>query len=207
MTKTAASSSSALGALAQTLAPDRLSDDDGEQLALLGFDDDSEGHYARHTVAGGSRRPGRPRGPTAVSRDLAKMLAHRGYRHPVEFLSSIVSMDTRELAAKLAGSGDKVELVTFDQAAEVLQVQLKAAKEAALYVAQQMPKAVEMRSDAPRAVVVIHEGGDQAGGGDRRAMSVHEPIAIEDVEYQGVSRSANGKSQAEQSHDEAKSLD
>jgi hypothetical protein len=205
MTRTAGSTSSALGALAQSIAPDRLSDEDDGQLALLGFDADSEGQYAQHTVAGGPRRPGRPLGPTAMSRDLARMLAHRGYRHPVEFLASIVSMDTRELAAKLAGSGGKAELVTFDQAEAVLNLQLKAAKEAALYVAQQMPKAVEVRTDAPRAVVVIHEGDHQGGpGGDRRAMSVHE---IDHVEYQGVSRSANGKSHDEQSHEQANPLE
>jgi hypothetical protein len=140
-----------------------------------------------------------------MSRELAKLLAHAGHRHPVEFLSSILTMDTRELAAKLAGNGQKVELVTFDQARSVLDLQLKAAKEAALYVAQQMPKAVEMRTDAPRAVVVIHEGDGQGRpSGDRRAMSVHE---IDHVEYQGVSRSANGKSHDEQSHDRANPLD
>lgn len=202
MTKTANSSSSALGALAQAIAPDRLNEDDSHQGDLLGFDDDSEGRYARHTVAGGPRRPGRPPGPIAMSRDLARMLAHRGYRHPVEFLASIVSMDTRELAAKLSGPGGSADLVTFDQAEAVLNLQLKAAKEASLYVSQQMPKAVEVRSDAPRAVVVIHEGGgDQASGGPRQAMSVHEAIELDRVEYQGVSRSANGQSHDEQSHD------
>jgi hypothetical protein len=200
MTRTANGNGSGLGALAQTMAPDRLPTDSDEQLALLGFDDDSEGRYARHTVAAG-RRPGRQPGAIArSSRELAKLLANAGHRHPVEFLSAVYSMDTRELAAKLAGGeASKLELVTFEQAEAVLNLQLKAAKEAALYVAQQMPKAVEMRTDAPRAVVVIHEGDGQGGpGGDRRAMSVHE---IDHVEYQGLSGQARDKSHDEQSHD------
>jgi hypothetical protein len=195
MTRTANGSGSALGALAQSIAPDRLGQDDDAQLELLGFDAESDGHYARHTVAGGPRRPGRPIGPQAMSRDLAKLLAHRGYRHPVEFLSSILSMDTRELAAKLAGDGDKIGLVTFDQARSVLDLQLKAAKEAALYVAQQMPKAVEMRTDAPRAVVVIHEGSAELERSDTRAMSAFEPIELQAEQYQGLSDHDRDKSQ------------
>jgi Asp-tRNA(Asn)/Glu-tRNA(Gln) amidotransferase A subunit family amidase len=195
MTRTANGSNSGLGALAQSIAPNRLADDDDKQLELLGFDEQSEGHYARHTIA--ARRPGgrQPGAIARTSRDLAKLLAHAGHRHPVEFLSAVFSMDTRELAAKLAGDGDKIGLVTFDQARAVLDVQVKAAKEAALYVAQQMPKAVEMRTDAPRAVVVIHEGSAELERSDTRAMSAFEPIELQAEQYQGLSDHDRDKSQ------------
>jgi hypothetical protein len=195
MTRTANGNGSGLGALAQSMAPDRLGQVDDEQLELLGFDAESEGHYARHTVPGG-RRAGRQPGAIArTSRDLAKLLANVGHRHPVEFLSSVFSMDTRELAAKLAGNGEQIALVTFDQARSVLDLQLKAAKEAALYVAQQMPKAVEMRTDAPRAVVVIHEGSGELERSDTRAMSAFEPIELQAEQYQGLSDHDRDKSQ------------
>jgi hypothetical protein len=137
------------------------------------------------------RGPGRPPGsPNRSTVQLKRLLHLKGYRDPVEFLASLYTMDTRELAAALrADAGAAVAGVpSFDQAHEALKLQIRAAEAALPYLHQKMPIAVEHSGDGQRPIIIVNDqhGLMQAGrvvAGDA-VMSVHDPL-----EYQGVSAS------------------
>ncbi len=144
------------------------------------------------------RGPGRP--PGSVNRttlQLQRFLTARGYRDPAEFLASIVSMDTRELAASLKGK--PVETVGFDEAAEAFKIQKGAAAELMPYWHQRKPLQVEHVGEGARPLIIINDGaagGVRVGGSDG-AMSVFDV-----VENQLLSHAAGGKSHDDKSHDE-----
>jgi hypothetical protein len=134
---------------------------------------------------GAGRPPGSPNRSTV---QLKRLLHARGYRDPVEFLSSLYTMGTRELAAALRpDQADKVPgKPTFDQQHEILKLQIRAAEAALPYLHQKMPIAVEHSGDGQRPIIILndHHGLMQARGmvADDGTMSVHDV-----VEYQGLS--------------------
>ena len=130
------------------------------------------------------RGPGRPPGsPNRSTLQLKRLLLARGYRDPAEALAAIVTMGTRDLAGELRPD-KRADGVTFDQAHEVLKLQVRAAEALMPFFHQKMPIAVEHRGDALRPVIVINEGGTWPGASrDRDAgMSVHEVLEVEPVQ-------------------------
>lgn len=160
--------------------------------------DDEVGGFAGATIAPPKRKgPGRPAGSlNRTTLQLQRYLQARGYRDPAEFLASIVSADTRELAAALKGM--PVASVGFDDAVEVLKLQRTAAAELLPYFHQRQPQQVEVKGDAPRALIIINDGGAAVGrSGMGGAMS-----AFDIVEDQGVSPLAGDRSHDTRSHDD-----
>ncbi len=172
----------------------------GEADLFLALDAEA-GLFGGQTIAPPVRRgPGRPAGsPNRSTLQLQRWLQAKGYRDPAEFLASVVSMDTRELAAVLKGTrAGEVATVTFDQAAEALRVQMRAASELMPYFHQRMPQQVEHRGDGARPLIIIADGaagGRSPSGGDG-AMSV-----FDHEEIQGLARHATDGSAAT-SHDD-----
>jgi hypothetical protein len=136
---------------AHTGAPGGARDPDGGLFAEL--DGEAEA-FARHAVPT-PRRAGRPPGsPNRSTLMLQRWLMARGYRDPAEFLAALVSADTRELAAELAGRPlDKAP--GFEAALEVLKIQRAAAAELLPYFHQRLPAQVYVKADGPRQLIVI----------------------------------------------------
>ncbi len=129
------------------------------------------------------RGPGRPAGtPNRSTLQLQRYLQARGYRDPAEFLASIVSMDTRALAAALKGAGEAAP-VTFDQALEALKLQRAAAGELMPYFHQRMPQQVEHTGDAARPLIMIMGGaaGAAAPAASDGAMSIFDRLQNQSV--------------------------
>lgn len=153
--------------------------------------------FDRSTVAP-PRRAGRPKGsPNRSTLQLQRYLMSRGYRDPAEFLAATMSMDVRQLAARLAGHED-ASRVSFDQALDVLDLQRRAAGELLPYFHKRLPQAVEVTGEGARPLIMIMDGavGAASAGAGAETMS-----AFESVEYQEVSDTGNGKSQADRSQD------
>lgn len=169
----------------------------GFEAELALFDDD--------TIRPPKRGPGRP--PGSVNRttlQLTKLMRAKGYRDPYEFLASIYSMPTSELARALSepAAGDEEPVKVNRQAAADLQV--KAAVAALPYAHQKMPIAIQHSGDGQRPVIIIHDGPAATTPGrviEGETMSAHEAQDIE--QYQGLSDGAPAGSHASPSHDGA----
>ena len=111
---------------------------------------------------------------------LSRFLRARGYRDPAEFLASIVSADTRELAQALGEEG----------LGGVVELQIKAAKELMPYFHQKMPLAVEHKGTAARPLFVINDG---EGIGAMIAGAMDRMSAF-DVQFQEVSEGDDASS-------------
>lgn len=119
------------------IAADLELDTIGQQFDLLG--------QAAETSNARRRGAGRPAG--ALNRRNAETfdyLEALGYKGPERVLMQIISADPRELAAALAGPGQKVENVSFDRAFEVLKLQVKAAADLMPYKLARRPQAHEI---------------------------------------------------------------
>jgi len=122
----------------------------GGQLAdpaaadLLAFGEEL-GELAGQAIAPPVRRgPGRPAGsPNRATSKVREYLMARGYRDPMEHLAAVVAMDLRELAALVGDVG------------QALQLQIKAADALMPYWHQQQPKAVEVKVEGARPLMMI----------------------------------------------------
>lgn len=164
------------------------------------------------TIGPPKRGRGRPAGSLNRStREMKRWLDARGYRDPLEFLASIYTMDTRELAVVLRGlpaatASDPVAIgaVTFDQAAEALRMQMRAASEAIPYLHQRTPMQVEHSGDAAaRPLIMIVDGaaGVRAVDGGDGAMSAFDLADFSRIS-QVPADAAASKSHDEGSHDD-----
>jgi hypothetical protein len=168
---------------------------------LLGFEAELD-IFAGQTIAPPAKRgPGRP--PGSVNRttlQLQRLLMARGGRDPAEFLSSLMSMDARDLARQLS-EPKKIgkAIVEVTSVAAALDLQVKAAKELLPYFHQKMPLAIQHSGEGLRPVIVIHDGPQPLPGRivEGEAMSVH------DEQYQGLSEGAAEHSHGDHSHDGA----
>lgn len=145
------------------------------------------------------RGAGRPKGsPNRSTLQLQRYLMSRGYRDPAEFLAATMTMDTRALAARLAGYKDE-RRVTFDEAMEVLNLQRRAAGELMPYFHKRLPQAVEVTGDGARPLIMIMDGpaGIASAADGPETMS-----AFDVVEYQEVSAKPADQSHDDGSHDD-----
>ena len=155
---------------AVTHTPDAPGDFERDLFAL----DEELDQFAGQTIAPVKRGPGRPKGVVdRTTLQLSRFLRAKGYRDPAEFLASIVSMDTRELARELGEEG----------LAGVVELQVKAAKELMPYFHQKMPLAVEHKGTAARPLFIINDG---EGMGAMIAGAIDRMSAF-DAQYQEVS--------------------
>jgi hypothetical protein len=145
------------------------------------------------------RGAGRPKGsPNRSTLQLQRYLMSRGYRDPAEFLAATMSMDTRALAAKLAGHAD-TSRVSFNDALDVLDLQRRAAGELLPYFHKRLPQAVELTGDGARPLIMIMDGPT----GITSAVDGSETMSAFDlVEYQEVSATPADKSHDARSHDD-----
>lgn len=173
---------------------------DSEAGDLFGFEAELD-VFAGQTIAPPKRGPGRPAGSVnRTTLQLQRLLMARGGRDPAEFLSSLMSMDARDLARELSEPkklGDAIVEVTSVAAA--LDLQIKAAKELLPYFHQKMPLAIQHSGDGLRPVIVIHDGPQPVPGRivEGEAMSVH------DEQFQGLSEGAAEYSHGDHSHGSA----
>jgi hypothetical protein len=173
---------------------------EGEQADLLrevGAFSDELALFEGGAIRPPKRGPGRPPGsPSRSTLRLKQLMQAKGYRDPLEFLASLWTMDTRQLATELRpdagevkarGLDGKVTLATFDQAHEAAKLQVRAAEAALPYWHQKTPVAVHHSGDSQRPVIIIHDmtGAAAKAAQDSGAMSVHDV-----VEYQEVSSDA-----------------
>lgn len=194
----------------------------GEALGdLFGVLDEEVAGFVSATIAAPVKRgPGRPPGsPNRTTLQLQRYLQARGYRDPAEFLASLVSMDTRALAAALRGpvpprEDGEVPPVGFGEALAALELQRKAASDLMPYFHQRMPQQVEHRGEGARPLIIIHDA--PAGGAVRPSggvMSVYDEIEAAAVllSDQGleadVGASDPGRSHVSQSHDAHQVID
>lgn len=134
------------------------------------------------TVGPAKRRAGRPAGsPNRSTLQLQKLLMQRGYRDPAEFLASIVTMDTRALAASLKGVD--VNLVKFDEAMEALKVQRSAAEGLMPYFHQKLPLQIEAKGDAPRTLIVMGDMVNPKSVTDQRVSEIDGKMSHDDVSH------------------------
>lgn len=194
------------GGTAAALTGGRAENPGGEGALgdLFGALDADVAAYDGATIAPPQRGRGRPPGSVNRStREMKRWLEQRGYRDPLEFLASIYSMDTRMLAAKLAGHGD-VKRVTTDHAFAALDQQRKAAAEAIPYLHQRTPMQVEHSGEAgARPLIMIVEGGStvRAGTADDGAMSAFDLADFRQISAEPMP-AADGRSHGTRSHDD-----
>lgn len=116
------------------------------------------------------RGPGRPPGsPNRTTAKVREWLTALGYRDPLEAKAALATADPRELAARLAGHGD-VQRVTFDEAMAVVHLQERARADLMPYWHQQQPKALEVKRDEVRHLVIVRDGGPAKGEADQRVI-------------------------------------
>lgn len=154
----AADSAAEGNSVARTPAPAGGSAEDAD---LFGLELDA---FEGATIRPAKRGPGRP--PGSINRttlQLQRVLMARGYRDPAEFLAAVMSMSTDELAKALGC-----------KPVEALPHQLRAAAELMPYFHQAMPKAVEVKGDAPRQLIVM---GDLVNGNVVTNQQVNHAVA------------------------------
>jgi hypothetical protein len=180
---------SAIGEMAANLGrgmahtPPEISDEASAE-DLFGFEVDA---FAGQAIAPPKRGPGRPKGtPNRSTAQMAKLLAMRGYRDPLEFLPSIYTMDVRILAGELG-----CDLIA------ALQMQIRAASECLPYLHQRTPTQVEHSGDAGRTLIVINDRPSGAAASIGGASDAVEIIKQE----QELSSLLLEKSHADKSHE------
>lgn len=134
--------------------------------------------------------PGRPRGPSRVTRELVKLIEATG-RHPILAMAEIVATPI-DVIAKTLGC-KKIEAAEYHR---------KVMSDLAPYVAQRLPLAVQVQG-ANAGMLVINLGGpigEQAKGLDMRVVS---GIQIEGEKLNEINE-ADEPSHDEPSHGEAK---
>ncbi len=150
---------------------------------LFGVLDDEIGGHDASTIAPVKRGRGRPPGSISrTTKQLQGYLQSRGYRDPAEFLASVVSMDTIDLAKALTvKSGDDVIAC---EPIDALKVQVAAARELMPYFHQRLPQQVEHVGEGARPLIIITDGSGSAavsGVGDGDVMSVHDIVINQQV--------------------------
>ena len=99
------------------------------------------------------RGAGRPAGsPNRATSKVREYLLARGYRDPMELQAAIVAADPKELAKALVVAG---EAVTTAMVFEVLKLQQKAADALMPYFHQAQPKALEVKVEGARPLMVF----------------------------------------------------
>lgn len=127
-----------------------------EQLALLPL----EGAGIGAAEGAAPRGPGRPPGARNKSTDEWRKYLLSQYRSPLEALGQTYCIPIEELARRLG----LISKPTFDQALELLKLQIMAAKELAPYVHQKMPLAID-GGGGGLIQLVINQGNATAQAG------------------------------------------
>jgi hypothetical protein len=131
-----------LGALADQAAADQLA-----------FEDGLDGFSGQAVAPPAKRGAGRPAGsPNRATSKVREYLLARGYRDPMELQAAIVAADPKELAKALVVAG---EAVTTAMVFEVLKLQQKAADALMPYFHQAQPKALEVKVEGARPLMVF----------------------------------------------------
>lgn len=141
----------------------------------------------RETRLGG---PGRPRGPSRVTRDLVKLIESTG-RHPILAMAEIVATPI-DVIAKTLGC-KKIEAAEYHR---------KVMSDLAPYVAQRLPLAVQLQG-ATAGMLVINMGGPVGEGAAGLDMKLVEGIQIEAEKLNEINDD-NGAPHDSAPHEEAK---
>jgi hypothetical protein len=140
-----------------------------EQLALLPLDKAIE---ANNVQAPGPRGPGRPPGAKNKNTEAWREYFLGKYRSPLEVLFQTFSMPLDDLRTIIGGSK-----------ADAFKIQLQAAKEAAPYVHQKMPMAIEA-GEGGLIQLSINTGAAQAQGVQNAGPTAIKILNSKDEEYQ-----------------------
>lgn len=135
---------------------------------------------------GAGRGPGRPKGAKNKNTEAWRnYLLHR-YESPLVALAEVYSRPVAELAADL---GLKAR-PTYEQALELMKIQLQCAKELAPYVHQKQPMAVEASGDGLMQLIIqpLAASPEQVENAGEMAINF---IDVESVENQSLSASEN----------------
>lgn len=134
--------------------------------------------------------PGRPRGPSRVTRDLVKLIESTG-RHPILAMAEIVATPI-DVIAKTLGC-KKIEAAEYHR---------KVMSDLAPYVAQRLPLAVQVQG-ANAGMLVINLGGAVGDGAIGLNLKPVEGIQIEGEKLNEINGD-DAQSHDSQSHGEAK---
>lgn len=134
--------------------------------------------------------PGRPRGPSRVTRDLVKLIESTG-RHPILAMAEIVATPIDVIAATLACT--RLEAAEYHR---------KVMSDLAPYVAQRLPLAVQVQG-ATAGMLVINMGGPVGEGSAGLDLRVVNGIQIEGEKLNEINDDAE-PSHGAPSHGEAK---
>jgi hypothetical protein len=134
--------------------------------------------------------PGRPRGPSRVTRDLVKLIESTG-RHPILAMAEIVATPIDVIAATLACT--RLEAAEYHR---------KVMSDLAPYVAQRLPLAVQVQG-ATAGMLVINLGGPVGDGSAGLDLRVVNGIQIEGEKLNEINE-ADEASHGAPSHGEAK---
>lgn len=167
--------------------------EEAEQLPLLPL----EGVLAGDSAVA-ARGPGRPPGSRNKNTDEWRNYILSRHRSPLEALAQTYCMPVEELAKKLG----LVNKPTFEQALELLKLQLMAAKELAPYVHQKMPMALETGTGG-LIQLVINQGNAIAAAGPNAVPQAIEFINIPPDKNQLVTEEDFQKSNETQSNEKA----
>lgn len=131
-----------------------------EQLQLPDLPLDNGGARPGNAVA--VRGPGRPLGAKNKNTEAWRKFILSQHRSPLEALAQTYSMSIADLGRRLG----LLNAPTFDQALELLKVQLAAARDLAPYVHQKMPLAVEGGENGLIQLVINQGAATQQAGPD-----------------------------------------
>ncbi|MER8380700.1 hypothetical protein [Mesorhizobium sp. M1399] len=134
--------------------------------------------------------PGRPRGPSRVTRDLVKLIESTG-RHPILAMAEIVATPI-DVIAKTLGC-KKIEAAEYHR---------KVMSDLAPYVAQRLPLAVQLQG-ATAGMLVINMGGPVGEGAIGLDMKLVEGIQIDAEKLNGINDDS-GAPHDSAPHEEAK---
>lgn len=105
---------------------------------------------------------GRPKGSrNKVSDTVAKVLAHKGIKDPVEYMAEIYNMPFDQLVELVKRADDGKMSKRGDIAIKVLNIQLSAAKSVAEYVHSKRPTQAVVQMEALPTIVMPGAGSDK----------------------------------------------
>lgn len=169
---------------------EKVGDADAEQLGLFS----GTSVFGRVMGPGGVEHrtggPGRPRGPSRVTRDLVKLIESTG-RHPILAMAEIVATPIDVIAATLACT--RLEAAEYHR---------KVMSDLAPYVAQRLPLAVQVQG-ANAGMLIIHTGGAVGEGVIGLNLTPVNGIQIE-AEKLNEFNDGHGAPHDSAPHDEAK---
>lgn len=162
-----------------------VAQDVGAQAGLFGEDGEA--------MPPAVRAPGRPKGsPNKVNSKLRELMAHRGYRDPVEMLAKVAGLDRPDLHPVAYAA--QVAEVLGEDTLDVLRVQAKAASDLLPYYHQ------KITPDQTKVQIAAQINMDRGAGGKTiEGLAAYAPPPMpgeETEENQDLTDAIDGSSDA-----------